>query len=306
MQIRPDTPQDYAAIADIHARAFGCSAEVPSLVALLRQRVAFDPALSLVAEEGGRLLGHVLFTPELIRLMGADVSAVNLSPLGVLPEAQRRGVGAALIAAGHAAAREKGYALSFLVGHPSYYPRFGYRTHAYGKATLPVAAGDLAPDNLEAVSPGPDHLPALAALWQHEEADVDISIRPGPSLLDWLSPNPAIAARVWLRDEAIVGYTRVHAGRPARPLFFLAADHAAARAIAAELALAAGQPELTLPLHPASASAAAFAQPAAVQVWEPAMVCPLRPDVYEPYTAAVAVGERSVGRVIWPVAFDLE
>lgn len=305
MLIRPETPQDYAAIAEAHARAFGGSAHVPGIVALHRQRAAFDPALSLVAEEEGRLLGHVLFSPQVIRLMGEDLPVVNLSPIGVLPEAQGRGVGAALIAAGHEAARAKGFVLSFLIGHPTYYPRFGYRPHAFGAATLEVAAADLAPAGLEAMPPQPDDLPALEALWRHEEGAVDFSIRPGPGLLDWLSPNPAIAARVWLRGDTIVGYTRVHAGRPARPVYFLAADHDAARAIAAELALAAGQPELTLPLHPASASAAAFAHQAAVQSWEPGMAFELRLGAYEPYLAATA-GGRPLGRVIWPVAFDLE
>lgn len=306
MQIRAETPQDYAAIAEVHARAFGGSAQVPSIVVLHRQRAAFDPELSLLAEEDGRLLGHVLFSPQVIRLMGEDLPAVNLSPIGVLPEAQGRGVGAALIEAGHAAAREKGYALSFLIGHPTYYPRFGYQPHAFGAATLAVSAADLAPAGLQAVLPQADDLPALEALWRHEEGAVDFSIRPGPSLIDWLSPNPAVAAHVWLRDDAIVGYTRVHKGRPDRPQFFLAADDAAARAVAAELALAAGTPELTLPLHPASLSAGAFSQPAAVQSWEAGMALGLRPDVYEPYAAAVAAGERPLGRVIWPVAFDLE
>jgi len=303
MEIRPETPRDYALIADIQARAFGGSAQVPAIVALHRQRAAFDPELSLVAEQDGQVVGHALFSPQVIRLMGADVPAVNLSPIGVDPAAQGTGVGAALIAAGHAAAAERGYALSFLIGHPSYYPRLGYQPHAFGAAALTVPADALAPGPVEAIAPRPGDIPALEALWRHEEGDVDFAIRPGPQLLDWLSPNPAITTRVWLRGGAVVGYTRLHAARPDRPLLFLAADHAAAHAIAA--ILTAGLPALTLPLHPASASAAAFAQAAEVQSWDAAMVCPLRPGVYEPYLAAVAAG-RPIGRVIWPAAFDLE
>lgn len=306
MHVRPETPQDYAAIADIHVQAFGGRTAEALIVALHRHRAAFDPELSLVAEQDGQIVGHALFSPQVIRLMGADVPAVCLGPIGVIPSAQGKGVGAQLLATGHATASAKGYALSFLLGHPSYYPRFGYQPHAYGAASLSVSGEWPAPDpGLEARPPRIEDLPGLEALWRYEEADVDLSVRPGPGLLDWLSPNPAITARVWQRAGALAGYTRVHAARPERPALFLAADHAAARAIAAALAHAAGRPDLTLPLHPASASAGAFSSQATTDSWEAAMVLPLRSGVLAGYTAARAAG-RPPGRVIWPVAFDLE
>ena len=86
---------------------------------------------------------------------------------------------------------------------------------------------------------------------------------------------------------------------------FLAADHTAARGIAARLAQAAGAAEITLPLHPASASAGAFVRPRA-EAWEPAMACVLAPSPFEEYRRQVLAGERAPGRPVWPVEFDLE
>ena len=119
LTIRPETTADYADIAAITARAFGRAAEAV-VVALLRHRRAFDPTMSLVAEDEGRIVGHVMFSPPYrLRLLGTDVSAVNLAPIAVDPLMQGRGVGGALIEYGHSLARAKGYAFSFLLGHPT-------------------------------------------------------------------------------------------------------------------------------------------------------------------------------------------
>lgn len=77
MRIRPETPADYAAIAALHVRAFGDRTGEGLVVALHRQRAAFDPELSLVAEKDGRVTGHVLFSPRHLGLLGQEVRAVN-------------------------------------------------------------------------------------------------------------------------------------------------------------------------------------------------------------------------------------
>lgn len=305
IEIRPEQPADYAAIAAVHVRAFEHRASEALIVALHRQRRAFDPGLSLVAEADGRIVGHALFSPQTIRLLGADVPAVNLAPIAVDGAWQGAGIGGRLIRAGHAAAQGRGYALSFLLGHTSYYPRFGYRTHAYGASALTVPVAATAAGGLTPRTPTKADLPALRALWLHEEGAVDMAIAPGPDLLDWLSPNPAIETLVWADGEGLQGYTRVHRAEPAKPRMFLARSHSAARQLAAALGARSGSAELALPLHPASASAGAFGAPAAA-AWDAAMVCPLAPGPFDAYEAELRAGTRPAGRPLWPAAFDLE
>jgi putative acetyltransferase len=305
MRIRSETVQDYAAIAALHARAFGERTTEALIVALQRQHPAFDPDLSLVAERDSRVVGHVLFSPHTVRLLGQDVRAVNLAPIAVDLSAQRQGVGSQLIAAGHALARDKGYAFSFLLGHTSYYPRHGYLTRAYGASSMTLRTTGLPRPDLTARPPREADIAALRALWRQAEATVDFALDPGIELLDWLSPNPAIAATVFLDGEEIVGYTRIHAVEPARPRALLARDAATIRRLAAHIAAAAVTDEVALPLHPASAGVAELGG-AECRAWDAAMACPLRPSPFDQYYAEVVAGTRAPGRLIWPVTFDLE
>ena len=126
MKIREERPEDYAAIHALVKAAFAgvqhADGNEQDLVAALRKEAAYIPGLALVAEETGRIVGHVLFTKAQVGL--AEV--VALAPLAVLPAHQGKGVGSALIQAGHKAARALGYAYSVVLGSADYYPRFGY------------------------------------------------------------------------------------------------------------------------------------------------------------------------------------
>jgi putative acetyltransferase len=302
--VRGERSTDTQAIAIVNQRAFGGMAE-PLVVALARQHGSFDPALSLVAERGGEVIGHALFLRHTVRLLGQDVAAVGLGPIAVAPAAQRQGIGGALIKVGHALARENGAAFSFLLGHTDYYPRFGYRTHAHGAAALEVtitAGSAPSPADLQQRPPTEADLPALRTLWYSEESAVDFAVYPGDSLLDWISPNPNIDCTVWLRDGTVVGYTRVSTADRLKPRCFLATDAEAAHQIAQSLSAEGGT--LTLPLHPASTSAAAFGTRSEVTAWGAAMACPLAPSPLDDYLAQVGRGSRPVGRVVWPVMFD--
>ena len=305
MRICPETISDYAAIASLHVRAFGERPTEALIVALQRQSPAFDLELSLVAELDGRVIGHALFFPHTVRLLDHDVRAVNLAPIAVEPAAQRQGIGGQLIAAGHALARDKGYAFSFLLGHTSYYPRHGYLVRAYGASSVSLSAAGLPQPGLVARTPHEADVAALRTLWRQAEAKVDFALDPGGELLDWLSPNPAIGSTVFLDGDELVGYARVHAAELARPRVFLARDASAARRMVAQLAAAAGAAEITLPLHPASAGASELGS-AECRAWDAAMACPLRPSPFDQYYAEVLAGLRAPGRLIWPVAFDLE
>jgi putative acetyltransferase len=303
MIIRSEKVQDYAVIADINVRAFEERMGEALIVALSRQRSAFDPDLSLVAEEEGRVIGHALFTPMSIRLSGETLRVVNLGPIAVDPDVQRKGIGGALIARGHELARAKGYALCFLLGHPTYYPRLGYLTHAFGASSCKLHTHDLPESDLDTRKPTASDLPALRDLWLREEGDVDFSVDPGDQLHDWCSPNPAITARVYLQNAQVVGYTRIHRDEQQSPGVFFARDHETARKMAR---LIGGGLRIELPLHPLSASAGAFADAHFdTKSWEASMVYPLLPSAFDAYYQAVQAGTRPPGRPIWTVPFEI-
>jgi putative acetyltransferase len=122
--IRPETPADREAIFRVEAAAFGQDAEARLVDAL---RDAGHLLLSLVAEANGQIVGHIAFSPMTIESASAVHDAVCLAPLAVVPSHQKQGVGGALMTAGLDELREAGHGAVLLLGHPSYYPRFGFR-----------------------------------------------------------------------------------------------------------------------------------------------------------------------------------
>jgi putative acetyltransferase len=124
VQVRPERAEDHAAVAALHERAFGQPAEARLVEAL---RAAGAATLSLVAERDGRVVGHVLFSPVVVQDGAHAWDAIGLGPVAALPEQQRGGIGSALVRAGLAACREHGHLVVFVLGHASYYPRFGFR-----------------------------------------------------------------------------------------------------------------------------------------------------------------------------------
>ena len=127
MIIRPETPRDVAAVHAVHEHAFGQLLEA-DLVAKLRRHCR--EALSLVAESGGHVQGHILFTPVVIEHQTGPVVGMGLGPMAVLPERQRQGIGSALVRHGLDTLRERGCPFVIVVGHPEYYPRFGFEPAA--------------------------------------------------------------------------------------------------------------------------------------------------------------------------------
>lgn len=123
MIIRRELPADAAAVHEVVAAAFGGpqTAEAP-LVDALRADPAWIPRLSLVAELGGDVVGHVLCT----RGLAGDLPALGLAPLSVRPDVQRSGVGKALMHAVLAAADALDEPFVALLGDPDYYARFGF------------------------------------------------------------------------------------------------------------------------------------------------------------------------------------
>lgn len=118
--IRRERPGDEPAIHRVNESAFGGRDEA-AIVSALRANGAVT--LSLVAEVDGTVVGHILFSPVSIDPAGA---AVGLAPMAVMPGHQRRGVGGRLVREGLELLRASGHGAVVVLGHPEYYPRFGF------------------------------------------------------------------------------------------------------------------------------------------------------------------------------------
>jgi putative acetyltransferase len=133
--IREEQPGDYDAVDAVHRAAFGAHADtVVPLVNVLRISLAKELGLSLVAvDEARRVVGHVLFTRSLLDAPTRLVDAQVLSPVGVAPDVQGRGVGAELIRRGLDALARRAVPAVFLEGDPRYYSRLGFEPgQSYG------------------------------------------------------------------------------------------------------------------------------------------------------------------------------
>lgn len=128
VEIRREQPDDEAAIREVTSLAFessefGHNGEA-GLVDKLRTEGA--ASISLVAECDDRIVGHIHFSPALIEWSSRRCEGLGLAPLSVLPEFQRKGIGSRLITDGLAAAAESSSEFVIALGHPEYYPRFGF------------------------------------------------------------------------------------------------------------------------------------------------------------------------------------
>jgi putative acetyltransferase len=125
MEIRPERPEDHAAIAEVVTAAFGSPAEA-TLVERIRASSHYRPAYSLVADLDGRVVGHVMVSE--VDLRDGDVARpiLSLSPLAVAPDVHGRGIGSALVLDVAARVDADGHPLIVLEGSPVYYARFGF------------------------------------------------------------------------------------------------------------------------------------------------------------------------------------
>ncbi len=144
LNIRQEEAADYSVVFRVIEQAFA-NEELSDhteqfLVERLRESAAFVPELSLVAEIGSTIVGHILLTRVFIKSSQRTYDSLALAPVSVLPEYQGKGIGGALIQSAHTKARELGYQSIVLLGHENYYPRFGYRqAHTFG-IVLPFEA----------------------------------------------------------------------------------------------------------------------------------------------------------------------
>lgn len=147
VQVRQERAGDQGGISRVNSAAFPSPAEA-GLVDSLRQ--AGGISLSLVAEHGGEIIGHALLSP--VAVDGCNARTVGLGPVAVLPDFQRRGAGSALVRSALAECPSMGVGAVFVLGHPEYYPRFGFVPASRFRLRFPADVPDAAFMALEVVS----------------------------------------------------------------------------------------------------------------------------------------------------------
>lgn len=123
ISIRPEQREDYPAVRRVVEQAFEQPNEA-DLVDALREKVA--SYISLVATSGNDVVGHIFFSPVTIETAEDTFTATGLAPLAVLPTYQNQGIGSLLVREGLAECRRLGNDIVVVLGHPNYYPRFGF------------------------------------------------------------------------------------------------------------------------------------------------------------------------------------
>lgn len=164
--IRSETDSDRESIWNVNQTAFGGDDEA-NLVDALRDGGFLD--ISLVAERDQEVVGHILFSPVTILTEDKTVNAVSLAPMAVLPGHQRRGIGSKLVIAGLQACRDQGHKIAVVLGHPDFYPRFGFSADVARPLESPFGGGqawmamELVPGALNGVTGSVRYSPPFGA-----------------------------------------------------------------------------------------------------------------------------------------------
>lgn len=124
--IRPETAEDYDEIDELVVVAFEGRAELAPFVRAIRSSPNYAPEYSLIAEQDGRIIGHVMLSYVNLQDGNSEHKVLSLSPLSVIPDMQRKGIGSRLINQVITSADNNGEPLILLEGSPAYYPKFGF------------------------------------------------------------------------------------------------------------------------------------------------------------------------------------
>ena len=120
--VRPEEPSDAPAVRRVNEQAFEGTLEA-DIVESLR---GAEGVISLVAVRNDSVVGHIMFTPVTLASAPADLKVAGLGPMAVRPDLQRLGIGRQLVRDGLHHCRARGFKAVVVVGHPEYYPRFGF------------------------------------------------------------------------------------------------------------------------------------------------------------------------------------
>ena len=139
--IRKENPSDFNFIKLLNDNAFNQTQE-GELIENLRKKTEYISELSLLAINSEVILGHILFFPVVILSGEKRYSTLCLAPMAVLPEYQKKGIGRKLILEGLKRAKILGFNSVVVLGHPEYYPKFGFRPASFWKIKEPFGVPD--------------------------------------------------------------------------------------------------------------------------------------------------------------------
>lgn len=140
MLIRAETHGDEDAIARVNCAAFGGDEEAQLVERLRKDGLVI---VSLVAvDDSGQIVGHILFSPVTIVTDTNERQIASLAPMAVVPSCQRQGIGVRLVEQGLQTCKQAGYRAVIVVGHPNYYPRFGFSSAFVARLDNPFGSGD--------------------------------------------------------------------------------------------------------------------------------------------------------------------
>lgn len=123
MIVRREEVSDRLAVHEVNCLAFGQDLEA---VLVEQLHAGGYVRLALVAEDAGTIVGHILFSTLPIHTSDGVVPALALAPMAVVPDRQRQGIGSTLVREGLRRCAELGERIVVVLGHPAYYPRFGF------------------------------------------------------------------------------------------------------------------------------------------------------------------------------------
>lgn len=163
-----EKPQDISDIRKVHESAFETRTEA-DLVDVLRDKNAH--VISIVAIMGTRIVGHILFSPVTLETDGVAVKLLGLAPMAVVPEYQRKGIGSKLVEKGLAESRAKRYPAVVILGHPGYYPIFGFTPSVNYSITSEY---DVPPDVFMIKELAPGVLAGIPGIAKYHEAFTEL------------------------------------------------------------------------------------------------------------------------------------
>jgi len=127
MIIRTESVKDFKEVYNVNFLAFGNREDESKLIERIRNSEEFIPELSIVAEIDNEIVGYILLSKATVENMEEKQEVIVLAPIAIKPIYQKQGIGSKLINEGLKRCKELGFNIVFLIGHPEYYPKFGFK-----------------------------------------------------------------------------------------------------------------------------------------------------------------------------------